>query len=163
MKVNFPVGFYFVKPACFHRNSGSYTSAEVLYNNRMLICQSFLFDIPANQSQIVSIIGVVNPDHVGFFLGSFLETMEGLTPNILEKVLVNNPIQIVPGGITVEVISKDLLLAMNTTHQFNILFDDDVSASAEVWIKIPSGFRYLAPNCTLLRPLQPAPDSNNHS
>jgi len=160
IKFNFPEGFYFLKPVCFHKNSGSYTTTEVLYNNHMLICQAFQHEMSANVTQTVSIIAIVNPSHSGFFFGSSLETMEGVSPNIMEKITVPSPIMVEPGSLTVNVHSASKYLAINTTHQFDLLFENDVPAGSQIWIKIPSGFRYLAPNCTLVRELQSQRDSN---
>ena len=159
IKFNFPEGFYFLKPVCFHKNSGSYTSTEVLYNNRMLICQAFEHEMEAFVPQTVSIIGIVNPSHSGFFFGTSLETMEGVSPNIIEKVTVPNPIMVEPGSLTVNVHSASRYLAINTTHQFDLIFENDVPAGSQIWVKIPSGFRYLAPNCSLVRELQPQANS----
>ena len=153
----------FTKPVCFHTESGTYTTAETLYNNRMLICQGFHEAMAANVSQSVVVIGVLNPDHSGPFQGFTIESMEGVSPNIYEKILIPGPIRIYPGGTIVTVRSDSLLLAMNTTHSFDIIFENDVPASGQVWLLIPSGFRYLAPNCTLPRPLQPQANGINSS
>ncbi len=161
IKFNFPKGFYFLKPTCFHRNSGSYTTTETLYNNRMLICQAFEYDMASSVPQTVSIIGIVNPSHSGFFLGSSLETMERLSPNILEKITVTSPIYVKPGSLSVNVKSTSLNLIVNTTHQFDILFENEVPMNSQVWIKIPPGFRHLAENCTLINDLPPRPNSND--
>lgn len=159
IKFNFPEGFYFVQPACFHRNSGSYAQAEILHNNRMVICQGFQHAMDIDTWQVVSIIGVVNPEYSGFFRGFFLETFEGVSANVYEKVIVPNPVRIDPGSITVNVKSASLLLTTNTTHQFDLLFENEISLNGEIWIKLPPGFRYLAENCTLLRPLEAQPNS----
>lgn len=161
MKINFPEGFYFVKPVCFHTNSGTYTQAETLYNNRMLICQSFKKPMAANATQTVVVIDILNPDHAGPFQGFYLETMEGLTPNIIESITIPGPVRIYPGSTIITVRSDSLLLAVNTSHYFDIRFENDVPASGQVWIQMPSGFRYKATNCTLLRPLQPQIGGNN--
>lgn len=124
----------------------------------MVICQAFLHDIPANTPQVVTIIGVVNPDHAGFFQGFSLETMEGISPNIYEKVIVPKPIKIDPGSVIIQHTPESLLRAANTTHQFDLVFENEIPAGREIWIKIPPGFRYLAQNCTLLRPLQAQPE-----
>lgn len=159
IKVNFPEGFYFIKPTCFHKNSGSYAQAETLYNNRMLICQSFEHEMAPNTPHALSIIGVVNPNHAGIFQGFSIETMEGLSPNITEKVSILGSVKINPGSATLNIQSQSLYLTVNTTHIFDLIFDDDVPATGEVWFKIPPGFRYLAANCTLLRPIEPQPES----
>ena len=156
IKFNFPVGFYFLNPACFHRNSGTYTSVEVLHNRRMVICQSFSHPMAANVSQTVSIVGVVNPEYSGYFLKFSLETMRDVTAYVYEKITVPKPIHILPGSITANVKSTSDLMALNTTHQFDILFEDDVRSNEEVWIILPSGFRYKDANCSLLRSLEPA-------
>ena len=156
IKFNFPVGFYFLNPACFHRNSGTYTSVEVLHNQRMVICQSFSHPMAANVSQTVSIVGVVNPEYSGYFQKFFLETMKDVTAHVYEKITVPNPIHILPGSIIVDVKSASNLMALNTTHQVDMIFEDDVKSDEEVWIILPSGFRYKDANCTLLRSLEPA-------
>lgn len=161
IKFNFPEGFFFVKPACFHKNSGSYAQPETLHNNRMVICQAFLHDIPANTPQVVTVLGVVNPDHAGFFQGFSLETMEGTSPNIIEKVIVPKPVRIDPGAITIRVTPESLLRAANTTYELDLVFENEIPAAREIWIKIPPGFRYLADNCTLLRALQPEKNGKN--
>jgi len=155
IKFNFPVGFYFVKPACFHRNSGGYATAEVLHNNRMVICQAFPHDMVADEWHVVTIIGVVNPEYSGFFTGFFLETLEKVSANVYEKIVVPAPVRINPGSITVDIKSASLLMTTNTTHIFDLLFEDDIKADGQIWIKLPPGFRYMAANCTLLRPLEP--------
>lgn len=159
IKVNFPEGFYFVKPSCFHRNSGSYTQTETLYNNRMLICQAFEYEMLAGVPQILSIIGVVNPDHAGIFQGFSIEIMQGLSPNISEKITILGNVKIDPNSATLNIQSQSLYLTVNTTYIFNLIFNDDIPATGEVWFKIPPGFRYLASNCTLLRPIQPQSES----
>lgn len=161
IKFNFPEGFYFVKPACFHRDSGSYAQPETLFNNRMVICQAFEHEILAHVPQTVSIVGVVNPDHAGFYQGFFLETMEGISPNILEKVIVLPPVRINPGSVTIHISSDSLLRSANTTHQLDLIFENSIPVGNKLWIKIPPGFRYLAYNCTFLRPLQAEPNSRN--
>jgi len=161
IKFNFPVGFYFVKPACFHRNSGGYATAEVLHNNRMVICQGFPHDITAEEWQVVTIIGVVNPEYSGFFTGFYLETLEKVSANVYEKIIVPGPVRINPGSITVDIKSASLLMTTNTTHIFDLLFEDDIKADGQIWIKLPPGFRYLAANCSLLRPLEPQPNSKS--
>jgi len=160
IKFNFPKGFYFVSPSCFHRNSGSYTPTETLFNSRMVICQGFEHDMSANVEQTVTVIGVMNPDHSGFFYGFSLETMADLSPNIIEKVVINPPVKIDAGYASIKVKSESVLRSANTTHQFDIIFNDRVISGNEVWLKIPPDFRYLADNCTFLRPLQAAVNSN---
>jgi len=160
IKFNFPQGFSFVAPACFHKESGSYAVTETLFNSRMVICQNFAFPLEANVTQTVTIIGVVNPDHSGFYRGFFLETMQDTFPNIYEVVNVLPPVKIDTGALTMAITSESLLRYVNTTHIIDIVFDDEVPSNNEVWIKIPSDFRYLAPNCTLLRPLQPLQAGN---
>jgi len=160
IKFNMPEGFYTVKPTCFHKNSGSYTTAEVLYNNRMIICQAFQYAMTANVTQTVSVIGIVNPGHTGTFNGFSIETMQGLSPNILESVSVQSTVLVKAGSVTVNIASTSLYLVVNTTHQLNLLFENDVPAGSQIWIKIPPGFRYLAPNCTLIKTLDAVSGGN---
>ena len=160
IKFNFPEGYYFVKPTCFHKNSGSYATAEVLYNNRMVICQAFQYEMKASTTQTVSVIGIVNPGHTGAFNGFSIETMQGISPNILEKLSVQSTVLVQPGSVTVNIVSESLYLVVNTTHQLNLLFENDVPAGSQIWIKIPPGFRYLAPNCTLIKTLDALSGSN---
>ena len=159
IKFNFPEGYYFVKPACFHRNSGTYSQVEVLHNNRSVICQVFLDSMATGIFQVVSIIGVVNPEYAGVFRNFYLETLESTSANVYERISVPNFIQINPGLVTLSIKSASNLLALNTTHQFELMFENDIPATGEVWIKIPPGFRYLKANCTLLRPIEAQPNS----
>lgn len=108
--------------------------------------------------QVVSIIGVVNPEYAGVFKNFYLETIEGTSANVYERISVLNYIQINPGNVTLSIVSASNLLSLNTTHQFEFMFENDVPADGEVWIKIPPGFRYLAANCTLLRPIEAQPN-----
>lgn len=162
IKFNFPSGFSFVKPACFHRNSGSYAIAEVLHNNRMVICHQWPEAMAINTWQVVSIIGVVNPEYSGFFKGFYLETLQGFSSYVYEQVNVPGPVHIYPGSINVAVRSKSLLMTTNTTHVFDLLFEDDVKSDAQIWIKLPPGFRYQATNCTLLRTIEPQTNGENN-
>jgi len=156
IKFNLPAGFYFVQPACFHRNSGTYAIAEALYNNRMVICKNFQTSMATDIWHEVTIIGVVNPQISGFYRYFTLETMEGVTTNVKEFITAPTPIEISPGSITVGRVSGSILLMQNTTHQFDIIPENEIPDTAQLWIKLPAGFRYLAPNCTLLRPLAAA-------
>ncbi len=162
IKFNMPEGFYTVKPTCFHKNSGSYAEAEVLYNNRMIICQSFQHAMTANVTQTVSVIGIVNPGHTGTFNGFSIETMQGLSPNILESLSVQSTVLVKAGSVTVNIASTSLYLVVNTTHQLNLLFENDVPAGSQIWIKIPPGFRYLAPNCTLIKTIDAVSGSKEY-
>ena len=159
IKFNFPSGFHFVKPACFHRNTGSYAIPEVLHNSRMVICNTWPQEMAINTWHTVSIIGVVNPEYSGFFKGFFLETLQGVSSYVYERIGVPAPVHISPGSINVAVRSASLLMTQNTTHVFDLLFEDDVKSDAQIWIKLPPGFRYLTPNCSLLRPIEPQPNS----
>lgn len=111
--------------------------------------------------QVVSIIGVVNPEYAGVFKNFYLETLEGTSANVYERISIPNYIQISPGKVTLDIKSDSLLLSVNTTHQFEFMFENDIPADGQVWIKIPPGFRYLKANCTLLRPIEAQPDSKH--
>ena len=121
----------------------------------MVICHQWPEAMEANTWQVVSIIGVVNPEFSGFFKGFYLETLQGFSSYVYEQVKVKNPIHISPGSINVAVRSASLLMTTNTTHVFDLLFEDDVKSDAQIWIKLPPGFRYLTPNCSLLRAIEP--------
>lgn len=111
--------------------------------------------------QVVSIIGVVNPEYAGVFRKFYIETLEGTSANVYERIDVLNYIQISPGKVTLSIKSASTLLSLNTTHQFEMMFQNDIPSTGEVWIKIPPGFRYLKANCTLLRPIEAQPNSKS--
>ena len=113
-------------------------------------------DVP----QTVSIIGILNPDHAGYFHGFYLETMSGVFPNVLERINVLLPAQINAGTVSINITSESALISANTTHQLDLIFDNPVPIGKVVWIKLPTGFRYLAQNCTILRPLLSLPNGN---
>ena len=125
----------------------------------MVICNVWPQEMVTNIWHVVSIIGVVNPEYSGFFKGFYLETLQGVSSYVYERVAVPAPVHISPGSIHVAVRSASVLMTTNTTHVFDLLFEDDVPADAQIWIKLPPGFRYRTPNCSLLRPLEPQANS----
>ena len=122
IKFSLPEGFSFVEPTCFHKNSGSYATAEVLFNNRYVICKSFQYALGTSTQHMVDIIGVTNPNRAGYFEPFVIETYSGLTPKVIEQITVPGPYEVLPGSISIIRNSAGILRTQNTTHQLDIIF-----------------------------------------
>lgn len=159
IKFNFPEGYSIFKPVCFHRNSGTHLQVEVLHNSRSVICQGLQDPMAVSEIQDVSITGVYNPKYPGNFKDFYLETLDNIDANVSERIEVSNSIQIDTGKTLLYIKSVSQLPKVNTTHQFEFAFENDVLADGEIWITLAPEFRTLKPNCTLLKLIEAQPGS----
>lgn len=150
IKFNFPEGYTFLEPICIHKSSDTSTLAKLLHNNRSIICQDLQKDLDIKTLHNINILGVINPAYVGSFKGFYIETIEGDSANVYERINIPISIQTNPGKILLNIESTSILTSLNATHQFEMRLENKIPLGGEVWIKIPLDFQYLAVNCRIL-------------
>ena len=147
IKVDLPKGFTTKNPTCVFQTAGQYIRTEALPDPRKVLCTNIKATLTPGTYYALTLLGVVNPNVTGIYTDFGLQFLKAETPNVLEAISFTSQIDITPGSITIGVVSTNLYRRSNATHLFQLIFDDSVPETGQIYISFSNAFTRLHPTC----------------